>query len=131
MGFEINPDLKKIKTFEFYNFGAKSVRTPVFAKFGTNLALFYNFNDIHDNKKIAYYILNYPDCEDYEEENIPRYNKADIALSDKNKIFLSNHDTDIHSNSEVNYKITTDANVTIYIKGTHEKLVLDKDNFCK
>ena len=127
MGFEINPDLKKIKTFEFYNFGAKSVRTPVFAKFGTNLALFYNFNDIHDNKKIAYYILNYPDCEDYEEEYIPRYNKADIALSDKNKIFLSNHDTDIHSNSEVNYKITTDANVTIYIKGTHEKLVLDKE----
>ena len=89
-GFVIYPDKEDIDEFNFNNFDAVYVRNPAFTKFGDSLGIFYTHINQHENSKVAYHIMNYPDCIDYREEPIllPKHYATQFALS--GKIFMNN-----------------------------------------
>ena len=89
-GFVIYPDKEQIDDFYFNNFNANNVKNPVFAKFGKSLGIFYTYINENLNSKIAYHLMNYPDCTDFRSSPvlIPKNFAKEIDFS--GKIFLSN-----------------------------------------
>ena len=92
-GFIIYPDrLDKVEIDEFYfnNFDAENVHTPVFAKFGQSLGIFYTQYTVNYNKRVAYHIMNYPDCRDYRTSRLllPKGYLKEIDFT--GKVFLDN-----------------------------------------
>ena len=89
-GFIIYQNQIKTEEFNFNNFGANDVKTPVFAKFGKSLGLFYTSINETLRKSVKYQIINYPDCFDYRKDPVlvPIARKKEIDLW--GKVFLSN-----------------------------------------
>ena len=104
-GFIIYQNVEKFEEFYFNNFEAKNVQTPVFAKFGKSLGLFYTHIDEDDNKNVVYQIINYPDCFDYRKRYllIPQYFSKEIDFI--GKVFLSNpYPSSIKEDIKVRFK---------------------------
>ena len=92
-GFIIYPDqLNKVEVDEFYfnNFEADNVQTPVFAKFGQSLGIFYTQITVHYNKRVAYHIMNYPDCRNFRDTRILLPKGFVKEFDFVGKVFLNN-----------------------------------------
>ena len=89
-GFIIYQNSETFSEFNFNNFDAKDVKSPVFAKFGKSLGLFYTHIDEEDNKNTVYQILNYPDCFNYNRRYILIPQSFVKELDFIGKVFLSN-----------------------------------------
>ena len=91
-GFIIYPTKfdKEIEEFNFNNFEAEDVKSPVFAKFSQSLGIFYTQITVNDNYRIAYHLMNYPDCDDYRSSPVllPRGFMKEIEFS--GKVWMSN-----------------------------------------
>ena len=54
----------------FINFEAETFRNPVFAKFEKSLGIFYTYIGTNQNSKIAFHLMNYPNCIDYKDKTL-------------------------------------------------------------
>ena len=107
-GFFINPAIMYIEEFNFNNFGADEIRYPYFAKFGQNLGLFYT-SIIGSEKKVAFQIMNFPDCEDKKSIIIPKNRLKTISL----RYYLINPYPADRIPEDINIKFLPFANVTL------------------
>ena len=89
-GFIIYQNQVKYEDFNFNNFGANMVKTPVFAKFGKSLGLFYTSINDHLRKSVKYQIINYPDCFDYRKSYLLLPQTFTKEVDFWGKVFLSN-----------------------------------------
>ena len=89
-GFAIYPDKEEWDEFNFNNFDAEYVKNPTFVKFEKSLGLFYTYVGVNQNSKVAYQIMNYPDCKNYRDGTItlPKYTKMELDFS--GKVFIIN-----------------------------------------
>ena len=55
-GFVIYPDKAEWEEFNFNNFDAESVENPVFAKFDKSSGIFYGYNTVNENDKVAFHL---------------------------------------------------------------------------
>ena len=115
-GFIIYPDRpgkEEIDEFNFENFSAASVKTPVFAKFGQSLGIFYTQVLENYNKKVAYHIMNYPDCDDYQLNPIilPKGFSREIDFT--GYAMLTNAYPKDRANEEVKIRFKSFANMTV------------------
>ena len=74
-GFIIYPDKAEIDEFNFNNFDADFVNNPAFAKFDKSLGIFYTHNTVNQNARVAFHLMNYPDCFNYKDKPflLPKY----------------------------------------------------------
>ena len=121
-GFFINPTKSEIEEFNFNNFLAEKVKNPVFAKFGQSLGIFYTHISVNYNKRVAYHIMNYPDCHDYKNYHmlLPRGFSKVIDLD--GKVFLNNPYPDISANTEIRYRFSSISNITIKNANNNSKI---------
>ena len=90
-GFILYKDRNDWDEFNFNNFEAEDVRNPAFAKFDKSLGIFYTHIGTNQNSKVAFQLINYPDCTNYKDKTliIPRhYSLNDFDFT--GKVFLSN-----------------------------------------
>ena len=127
-GFMINPKQKIIEKFTITHLEANEVKNPAFAKFDKSLALFHTYIKNDNNRNVVYYLLNYPDCEDYQRTIIlPRYShRAEIQLS-SNRIFLTNPYPANRQNEEITFRIPEYSNMSILNGETKEKILEEHD----
>ena len=90
-GFILYKDRDDWDEFYFNNFEAETVRNPAFVKFDKTLGIFYTHIGANQNSKVAFHLMNYPDCTDYRDKTltIPRY----YSLKDFDfvgKVFMNN-----------------------------------------
>jgi hypothetical protein len=121
-GFIIYPDRPEkyeIDEFNFEKFSAASTKTPVFAKFGQSLGIFYTQVLDNYNKKVAFHIMNYPDCEDYQLNPIilPRGYSREIDFT--GYAMITNAYPKSRASEEVKIRFKDFANMTVtYLNGT-------------
>ena len=105
-GFIIYPtnETEEIEEFNFNNFEADSVKNPVFTKFDKSLALFYTQITVNYNKRIAYQLLNYPDCTDLRTNPylLPRGFVKEIEFH--GRVFLINPYPASRASEQINFK---------------------------
>ena len=92
-GFIIYPDkLDKVEIdeFNFNNFDADDVKSPMFTKFGQSLGIFYTQILANKNKQVSFHIMNYPDCTDYKSSPIllPKFFSTECDFV--GRVFLNN-----------------------------------------
>ena len=127
-GFFINPNEKKIVKFDFYNFDAVSVKNPVFAKFDKSIALFYTQKLTSGVNKVAYMMINYPDCVDYRKPKqitIPKHFSYELDLA--SKLFMSNPLPANRISEEINFRISENSKILVYDAKTNEKILNNID----
>ena len=101
--------------FNFNNFDAETVRNPVFVKFDKSLGIFYTHIGANQNSKVAFHLIDYPDCTDYKDKTltIPRH----YSINDYDfigKIWINNPYPASRANEIVQMKFETfTANLTI------------------
>ena len=112
-GFIIYQNKEQIDEFYFNNFGANDVKTPVFAKFGKSLGIFYTSINENLRKNTKYHIMNYPDCFNYITPYIliPQGFKKELDFM--GKVFLSNpYPAGIKEDIKVRFRPYIDVNIT-------------------
>ena len=125
-GFAIYTDTKKIDRFNFNNFGGSSFSTPVFGKFDKNLAIFYTQGDEYLNKRVAYQMINYPDCDDYPDQILlPLYDVRVISLL--GKVYMINAYPANRQDEPIKVRITKADGAVITNDETKEKIELNVD----
>ena len=124
-GFVIYPDKAEWDEFNFNNFNAESIENPVFAKFDKSLGIFYGYNTVNENAKVAFHLMNYPDCFNYREREITipkRRSIKDIDLS--GKVFMDNPYPASRASEEI--KIRFESNSNISIVNTKDNKVIEE-----
>ena len=125
-GFAIYLDKKKVDRFFFNNFDASEIKNPVFTKFEKNLALFYTHKTLTQNYRTAYMMINYPDCEDYEDNlTIPKFES--VRLDKALKVFMMNSYPASRQNEKITARIVRADNMTILNADTNKPIDLDQD----
>ena len=129
-GFEINPGLKKIISFDI-KLSASQAKNPVFAKFGQSLGVFYNHIESTGKSKVAYFLINYPDCIDYRSEDdpqlLPKYFHAEVDLNQR--VFLTNPLPFSRASEKINFRTIILKN-NIYTYKTKE-IILNNTDYAK
>ena len=126
-GFIIYPGKKTIDRFNFNNFEASSVKTPVFTKFGNTLALFYTYKSVNLVSNVAYQMINYPYCEDQQKQIIPIHKAKKITMPTPQKMYLINPYPASRANEQIYFRFIDSNNSKIYKYDTNEELLFDKD----
>ena len=128
-GFIIYPTKfgKEIDEFNFNNFEAEDVKSPVFAKFGQSLGIFYTQITVNDNYRVAYHLMNYPDCEDYKSSQVllPRGFVKEIEFS--GKVWMSNPYPASRLNEDINFRFKPYGNISVTNLDDGNQLVANKD----
>ena len=128
-GFIIYPTKfdKEIDEFNFNNFEAENVKSPAFAKFGQSLGIFYTQITVNDNYRIAYHLLNYPDCDDFRTSPVllPRGFLKEIEFS--GKVWMSNPYPSSRLSEKVNFRFKPYGNISVINLDDNKALVADKD----
>ena len=105
--FEIHPNDKEIIKFNI-DLPALKAKNPVLTKFAKTLGVFYNQIQSSQNSKVAYFLVNYPDCKDYKtKENpalLPKRFKRDIDLS--GYVFMSNPFPRNRADEKISYRLS-------------------------
>ena len=84
------PDKIAIDEFNFNNFDADDVKSPMFTKFGQSLGIFYTQILANKNKQVSFHIMNYPDCTDYKASPILLPKLYSTELDFVGRVFLNN-----------------------------------------
>ena len=92
-GFIIYPDRPEkveIDEFNFNNFDADDVKSPMFTKFGQCMGIFYTQILHNKNKQVSFHIMNYPDCTDYKASPIliPKFYLRELDFV--GRVYLNN-----------------------------------------
>ena len=127
-GFIIYPDKSEIDEFNFNNFDAESVRNPVFAKFDKSLGIFYTHITVNENARVAYHLMNYPDCFDYRDKTflLPKhFVKDDFDFS--GKVFMNNPYPASRANEKINVRFENYGNISIINTNENKNIVVGKD----
>ena len=129
-GFIIYQDKDKpeIEEFNFNNFDAMTVRNPAFAKFGDSLGIFYTHNNLQDNAKVAFHIMNYPDCFNYREVPLllPKHFTTTFELS--GKVFMNNPYPARRADEEIDARFSKiDSNLKFVILKDNKAIEENKD----
>ena len=125
-GFIIYKNEEKIEEFYFNNFNAYDVKSPVFAKFGKSLGLFYTYINDNLRKNTVYQIINYPDCRDFRPNYllIPQNYVKEIDFM--GKVFLSNpYPSDLKEDIKVRFRSYIGISITDSIMNS--KILPDMD----
>ena len=113
--FEIHPDEKEIIKFNI-DLPASRAKTPVLTKFVKTLGVFYNQIQSSQTSKVAYFLINYPDCRDYRtKENpalLPKRFKKDIDLS--GYVFMSNPFPRNRADEKISYRLSFLLHVQVF-----------------
>ena len=113
--FEIHPGDKEIIKFDI-DLPASRAKTPVLTKFVKTLGVFYNQILSSQNSKVAYFLINYPDCRDYRtKENpalLPKRFKKDIDLS--GYVFMSNPFPRNRADEKISYRLSYLQHVQVF-----------------
>ena len=127
-GFIIYPLQDQIEEFNFNNFDAESVKNPAFAKFDKSLGIFYTHNTDTLNSRVAFHLMNYPDCLDYRDKPflLPKhFSKDDFDFS--GKVFMNNPYPASRADEEIKVRFKKYANLTIVNKKDMKNIVDDQD----
>ncbi len=127
-GFVIYPDKEEWDEFNFNNFDAESVENPVFSKFDKSLGIFYGYNTVNENVKVAFQLMNYPDCFNYKEKEIvipKHYSKEDIDLS--GKVFMNNPYPASRASEEIKVRFESNSNISIVNSNDGKEIEEGKD----
>ena len=127
-GFIIYPDKEGIDEFNFNNFNAETVKNPVFAKFDKSLGIFYTHISETLNSRVAYHIMNYPDCFDYKEKPflLPKhFTKDDFDFS--GKVFINNPYPASRANEKISFRFGSFGNMTIVNLKDNKNIVAGND----
>ena len=125
-GFIIYKNEEKIEEFYFNNFNAYDVKSPVFAKFGKSLGLFYTYINDNRRKNTVYQIINYPDCRDFRPNYllIPQFYVKELDFM--GKVFLSNpYPSDLKEDIKVRFRSYIGISITDSIMNS--KILPDMD----
>jgi len=126
-GFIIYPDKAEWDEFYFNNFEAESVENPVFAKFDKSLGIFYGYNTVNENAKVAFHLMNYPDCFNYREREITvpkHFSISDVDLS--GKVFMANPYPASRASEPIKIRFESNSNISMVTK-EGQKLEEGKD----
>ncbi len=127
-GFVIYPDKAEWEEFNFNNFDAESVENPVFAKFDKSLGIFYGYNTVNENVKVAFHLMNYPDCFNYREKEITipkHFSIKDIDFS--GKVFMNNPYPADRAKEEIKVRFETNSNISIVNSNDGSEIQEGKD----
>ena len=128
-GFIIYPTKfdKEIEEFNFNNFEAEDVKSPVFAKFGQSLGIFYTQITVNDNYRIAYHLMNYPDCDDFRSSAVllPRGFIKEIEFS--GKVFMRNPYPASRLNEDINFRFKPYGDISVINFDDGKALEANKD----
>ena len=119
-GFVLYPSSDTVHEFYLNNFYAKNVKSPVFAKFGKSMGLFYTHIYNNDRKFVTYQIMNYPDCHNYQKSPIliPKGFVKEIDFI--GKVFLANpYPPDRKEDIKVRFKSYTNITFTNNYNGAN------------
>ena len=122
----INFSLEKNSANSFNIFISEDIemRNPVLTKFEKSLGIFYTQikEDIYNN--VAFFLMNYPDCDDYYENKIyliPNHYYREIDFS--KKVFMNNAYPPKRGSEQINVKFNLDKNITLVnIEGGNKKI---------
>ena len=121
-GFYINPNHVNFTEFYFYDFDAKDMRYPQFAKFGQSLGLFYTTTNDNNVNKIAEQIINFPDCQDYTKDTlIPKNRIKSISLGERYH-YLRNPLPANRASEKISIRFNPFSNITIKNEFTNEEI---------
>ena len=115
-GFLIYPDREikeKVEEFNFNNFDAEDVKSPTFAKFGQSLGLFYTHITPNKNKRVAFQIMNYPDCYDFVNEPFLAPIGFSKTVGFGGKAFINNPYQASKASDEVKIRFKKFVNLTV------------------
>ena len=122
-GYIIYPGKTEITGFYFNKFEAKEIRNPVFAKFGKSLGIFYTYISEDNNYKVAFHIMNFPDCDDYYHNKIyllpKHYAKSNFFFI--GKVFMDNPYPASRMSEKVYARFNKYSNFTIINLGDGNK----------
>ena len=128
-GFIIYPTQfdKEIDEFNFNNFDAEDVKSPVFAKFGQSLGIFYTQITVNNNYRVAYHLMNYPDCDNFRNSALllPKGFLKEIEFS--GKVFMSNPYPASRLSENINFRFNPYQNITVTVLDDKTPLVANQD----
>jgi len=126
-GFIIYPNKENWDEFNFNSFGAVEVKNPVFAKFDKSLGIFYTHISANENSKVAYHIMNYPDCKNYRDETIllPQHLSREFDFS--GKVFMDNAYPADRQKEEIFIRFNDFGNFTFYDIKEKKNIESNKD----
>ena len=112
-GFIIYPGIAEYDEFFFNNFEAADIKNPVFAKFDKSLGIFYTHINQNENSKVAFHLINYPDCFNFRDEPIllPKNRAKEFDFS--GKVFLNNAYPADKQSDEISVRFETLSNLTL------------------
>ena len=104
-----------IHEFNYNNFYAESVKNPQFAVFDKSLGLFYTQIMPTGNSRVAYQMINYPDCNYFGNitYKLPKYYKSIGDFSFAGRVFMNNPYPANRAGEEIQVRIQNYANLTI------------------
>ncbi len=126
-GFMITPGVKKIEKFKFPNNDNLKdiieVKNPVFAKFNKSLALFYSLKTKEGNKKTAYFLLNYPECNDFKNAYLlPKHHSKEINILPL--VFMGNPYPANRADEDIFIRMSDKSGMNIFNQKDNEKVSL-------
>ena len=127
-GFIIYPDKAEIDEFNFNNFDADFVNNPAFAKFDKSLGIFYTHNTVNQNARVAFHLMNYPDCFNYKDKPflLPKYRvKDDFDFS--GKVFMNNPYPADRADEPISLRFENYANISLIDNKDNSRIVAGKD----
>ena len=127
-GFVIYPDKAEWEEFNFNKFEEESMKNPVFSKFDKSLGIFYTLNTVNENARVAFHIMNYPDCDDYRTTPIllPRHRtKDDFDFS--GKVFMNNPYPASRANEEIKVRFEKFSNISLVNLIDNKEIVSEQD----
>ena len=130
--FEIHPFEKEIIKFDI-DLPALKAKNPVLTKFAKTLGVFYNQIQSSQNSKVAYFLINYPDCIDYRTKEhpalLPKRFKTEIELS--RYVFMSNPFPRNRANEKISYRLSLLQKVQVFMMlaypGKYEPIQVEQD----
>ena len=129
-GFMITPGVKKIQKFKLpYDNSDEivEVKNPVFAKFNQSLALFYTLKTKNENKKTAYFLLNYPECEiskQFQSQLLPIHHST-VIQNLPILLYMGNPYPADRQNENIYLRISDHSGVNIFNEETNEEILND------
>ena len=127
-GFIIYPGKAEIDEFNFNNFDAEAAKNPAFAKFDKTLGIFYTHVTVNQNSRVAFHLMNYPDCFSYKEEPylLPKYYvKENFDFS--GKVFMNNPYPADRADEQINMRFENLANISLIDNKDGKQVVSGKD----
>ena len=124
-GFFINPSEDNVVEFNFNNFEAENVKNPVFAIFDKTLGIFYTHINENGNSKVAFHLMNYPDCNDF--IGNPILLPKNRAVSFSAECFINNPYEADRQNEQVNLRFESFSSPNMTLIKNNEAIVVNKD----